>query len=140
MPVREQWDETPRSKRVGRGHPKTLYRDPWRAEPINRRGEQVQPIADDRKQARARLGQGNGSRMSAEQALPAVSFETTDLVADGSWRDVELSGGEPEASKTGNGFECSKCTQGRESAHWYKDELNSLIAEIFGFDVELVSR
>jgi hypothetical protein len=53
---------------------------------------------------------------------------------------VELSGGKPEASKAGNGFEGSKCTQGRETAHGYEDELNSFIADFFGFDGEWVSR
>jgi hypothetical protein len=69
-----------------------------------------------------------------------VPFETTDLVADGRRRDVELSGGKPEASKAGNGFEGSKCTQGRETAHGYEDELNSFIADFFAFDGEWVSR
>jgi hypothetical protein len=75
--------------------------------------EQVQPIADDGEQPRARFRQRDGSRTSAEQALPAVPLETADLVADGRRRHVKLCCGKVEASEAGNGFEGAKCAQGR---------------------------
>src|SRR5262245_8905537 len=88
-PARETWHKPAAGKGIRRRHAKRL------AFAIAlycgyRRGKGFEPVANNREEARARVGHGHWAWTATEERAPAITFEQADLVTDRSRRDAEL--------------------------------------------------
>src|SRR6516165_6351181 len=74
----------------------------------NRRSESIEAMSNGRKQPLARVGQGEWSRPSPEQWLPANVLQNPDLVTDCGGCDAEFDRRIPEAQMPCGGLESAE--------------------------------